>query len=359
MDPWYLTNLVCPRDGELLDDVNAELKCSRGHIYPIISGVPVMLLDNTEQTLEVAKTSLRLAKATNPQKCTPTFYVETLGINEEERKGILQLSLRGKSIDPVVSYLIGASNGYMYRHLIGKLESYPIPEIRLPYATREWLLDVGCNWGRWSIAATKKGYSVVGIDPSLGAVMAARRVSTSLGLDIKYVVADGRFLPFPSNRFDRVFSYSVLQHFAKQDAVLALNEISRVLTPQGKSLIQMANSFGLRSLYHQARRGFTKGQNFEVRYWSVPELKRTFKCSIGDTEIKADCFGGLGIQRTDWQMVGARLKLVIAASEILRTISKSLPFLRYAADSLYLESQRPAIHPENGTRSNRPQVMDN
>ena len=37
------------------------------------------------------------------------------------------------------------------------------------------LLDLGSSWGRWSIAAARKGYSVVGLDPSLGAVLAARR----------------------------------------------------------------------------------------------------------------------------------------------------------------------------------------
>lgn len=340
MDPWYLRNLVCPRDGEPLKGDNEQLKCLRGHTYPVVEGVPVMLLDNAEQTLEIANKSLGLAKGTHTNGCTPPFYLETLNIDYHEQKGILELSRKSQSIDPVVSYLIGATNGYMYRPLIGKLSSYPIPEIRLPGAKGEWLLDIGCNWGRWSIAAAKKGYSVAGIDPSLGAIMAARRVSTSLGLDIKYLVADGRYLPFPAKRFDRVFSYSVLQHFPKRDAVLALNEVSRVLKPQGKSLVQMANIFGLRSLYHQARRGFKEAKNFEVRYWSLPELKRTFESSIGVTQVKVDCFGGLGIQRSDWTMVGARLKVVVAASEILRTISKPLPFLRYAADSLYLESER-------------------
>ena len=340
MDPWYLTNLVCPRDREPLKGDNEQLQCSRGHTYPVVDGVPVMLLDNAEQTLEIASKSLGLAKGTHTNGSTPPFYLETLNIDPHEQNGILELSRKGQSIDPVVSYLIGATNGHMYRPLIGKLSSYPIPEIRLPGASGEWLLDIGCNWGRWSIAAAKKGYSVVGIDPSLGAIMAARRVSTSLGLDIKYLVADGRYLPFPAERFDRVFSYSVLQHFTKQDAVLALNEVSRVLKPQGKSLVQMANIFGLRSLYHQARRGFKEPKKFEVRYWSVPELKRTFKSSIGTTQVKVDCFGGLGIQRSDWKMVGARLKVIVAASEILRTISKPLPFLRYAADSLYLESER-------------------
>jgi hypothetical protein len=34
---------------------------------------------------------------------------------------------------------------------------------------RDKLSDVGCSWGRWSIAPAKKGFSVVGIDSSLGA----------------------------------------------------------------------------------------------------------------------------------------------------------------------------------------------
>ncbi len=97
--------------------------------------------------------------------------------------------------------------------------------------------------------------------------------------------------------FDRAYSYSVLQHFAKQDAILALNEIARVLRQQGKSLVQMANFSSVRPLYHQARRGFKAAKNFEVRYWGVPELKRAFKSSIGATKVRVDCFGGLG---SDW-----------------------------------------------------------
>ena len=69
--------------------------------------------------------------------------------------------------------------------------------------------------GRWSIAAARKGFSVVGIDPSLGAVMAARRIAKELNLDIKYLVADGRFLPFRERQFKVAYSYSVLQHPAR------------------------------------------------------------------------------------------------------------------------------------------------
>jgi len=75
--------------------------------------------------------------------------------------------------------IIGATSGSSYKHLIGnpKLSEYPIPEISLPSASGALLLDLGCNWGRWSISAARNGYSVVGLDPSLGAVLAARRIA--------------------------------------------------------------------------------------------------------------------------------------------------------------------------------------
>ena len=58
----------------------------------------------------------------------------------------------------------------------------------------------------------------MGIDPSLDAVLAARRVSRQLGVEASFVVGDARFLPFANDSFDTVFCYSVLQHFSKENA---------------------------------------------------------------------------------------------------------------------------------------------
>src|SRR5207249_4829005 len=120
---------------------------------------------------------------------------ESLGISEEEKSGVIELSTKNGPIDPVVAYLVAATNGLMYRHLVGTLSSYPIPEIRLSPGNGRRFLDVGCGWGRWCVAANAKGFEAIGIDPSLGAVMAARRVARHLGVSIQYVVADARHLP--------------------------------------------------------------------------------------------------------------------------------------------------------------------
>ena len=50
------------------------------------------------------------------------LYLESLGISEEEKKIVLELASRkDQTIDPVVSCIVGATNGHLYKHLIGNL----------------------------------------------------------------------------------------------------------------------------------------------------------------------------------------------------------------------------------------------
>jgi ubiquinone/menaquinone biosynthesis C-methylase UbiE len=126
-------------------------------------------------------------------------------------------------------------------------------------------LDVDCNWGRWSISGARKGWHVVGIDPSLGAIMAARRAFQN-ERNVMFVCGDARFLPFKYNTLHSVFSYSVIQHFSEVDAETALGEIRRALGEDGCSKIQMAHRGGLRSTYIRTRSDYFSGGVFCVRY---------------------------------------------------------------------------------------------
>jgi uncharacterized protein YbaR (Trm112 family) len=61
IEPWYLANLVWPRDPGDLHVTEGGLTCAAGHHYRVVDGVPVMLLEDVRQTLEVATTSLDAA----------------------------------------------------------------------------------------------------------------------------------------------------------------------------------------------------------------------------------------------------------------------------------------------------------
>jgi SAM-dependent methyltransferase/uncharacterized protein YbaR (Trm112 family) len=339
VDPYLLEWLACPRHQLPLSEAGSSLSCREGHQYPVVNGIPV-LLDEGPQTIWFAENSLKHAWRQQDHRAQDPYYLDTMISPPEQAKFKDFLSRTGDPVDPVVSLLVAATNGVAYRHLVSKLPDYPIPWLRLPSAKGQVLLDVGCSWGRWCIAAARLGYRPIGIDPSLGAVLAARRVGVQLGLDLRFVVGDARSLPFQSGSFDVAFSYSVLQHFSREDAVRAIREIGRTLRAKGRSLIQMPAPLGLRCIYHQARRGFREERGFEVRYWGVPALRRVFTELVGPTSFSVDCFFGIGLQASDLHFMPPLYRAVIRASELLRKTSRLVPGLTYIADSVYVESTR-------------------
>jgi SAM-dependent methyltransferase len=329
--------LVCPRDGGALATSASALECGRGHRYPIVEGVPILLRDDTADTIGVMSASR--AAAGRPDDAP--LYLGTVGISDRERALAKTLARDASSqIDPVVAALVAATSGHAYKHLIGKLREYPIPEIRLPPGDGQRLLDLGCSWGRWSIAAGRKGYRVTGIDPSLGALLAARRTARQLGLDIDFICADARWLPFADGSFDVAYSYSVVQHLSPDDAKRVIGEVARVLEPGGRSLIQMAHHGGPLSLYHQLRRGFRPARGFEVRYWRLPALREAFGARIGPTAVAAHCFFGLGLERSDTRFMRPAARRLAQVSAVLSRWSERFTPLVGLSDSVYVSSTK-------------------
>src|SRR3954454_14056370 len=152
-----LLPLVCPRDKKPFPQVtDSSLTCTAGHRYPIVRGIPVFLIGEASETHGVCGTSQKRAHEQND-------------FGEDDWR-----PSANDPVHPAVQRMVSAAGGSLYKDLVGNLRDYPIPEIRLPAATGERLLDVGCNWGRWTIAAARKGYRVTGMDPDLGAVLASQ-----------------------------------------------------------------------------------------------------------------------------------------------------------------------------------------
>ena len=318
-DVWDL--LACPRDQGGLWQQGESLLCAQGHSYPIVEGVPILLIPEVEQTHIEGTRALKVAEA-------------------RDASSLPRFNLAPGEIDPFVRNAIGATNGGLYQHLVGKLTEYPIPALRIPAGRGRLFLEVGCNWGRWCIAAARSGYRVVGIDPSLKAIRAANRVASQLGVEATYFVADARYLPFRDGSFDQIFSYSVLQHLSKENARQSLSQIRRVLKVGGGALVQMPNVFGIRCLYHQIRRRFRETRDFEVRYWRPSELMSTFKAAIGPSELSVDGFFSLNAQASDLRFLPARYRALVHTSEGLRKLSGAIPLLTKFADSLYIKARR-------------------
>ena len=324
MNKWLKEHLVCPRDKKPLEFSDNKLVCPDGHSYPVIEDVPVMLVEDAEHTHGYINQTLE--------------KVSKILSGKGDNNTSADSSVTTNGIDKFVQAEVPYTSGILYFSVQNKLNRYPIPETRLAEGNGERLLDIGCNWGRWSIAAAKKNYKVIGIDPSLEAVLAAKRVSKQLGANADFVVGDARFLPFAENAFEIVFSYGVFQHLSKENVKTSLDEAVRVLKSGGKTLFQMPNKYGIRQYQQYRRRGYTEGEGFEIRYWTPSELLETFEKKFGATKMTSDCYFGLGIQGSDADLLPLHYKMIVYSSEFLRKISGVIKPLTKVADSVYLES---------------------
>jgi SAM-dependent methyltransferase/uncharacterized protein YbaR (Trm112 family) len=290
--------LACPRDRTRLEPRGETLVCEQGHEFPYVDGIPVMVVDD-----ELAPTQ--------PGYWASAEQIEHVRAEEPP-------PVEGEAVDPYVAELILGTHGNLYKHLSSGMSRYPIPDFPLQRGSGELLLDIGCNWGRWTIAAARRGYRPVGIDPSFEAIVAARRIARQLGVDdARYVVADARRLPFADETFDVVFSYGVLQHFSKADVAVSVQEIARVLQRKGYSWVQMPNALGLLNVVRLAQRRFREGEHFEVRYWKPSELRRVFG-RIGPTELTTDGFFTLNPQKRDLDLLPSRFRALVRVSEGLK-----------------------------------------
>ena len=329
LSPWLLDRLRCPISRDKLHRDGGDLVSPLGRRYPVVGGIPILLRPDVIPTHGYFAKTFDLVRSGIPPSRQPPHR---------------------DSIDPFVQAEIVRSCGHLYSPLLGRLPRYPIPDLHLPPARGRVLLDIGANWGRWSIRAAQLGYRVIAVDPSLEAGLAALRVAHQLKVEVTYVVADARYLPFADNSVDVAFSYSVLQHFAKDDARAALVEMSRVTCQGGTVLVQMPNLLGVRQAFNRLRQLLRRDAGlFRVRYWTPRELERTFREIIGPSELVADGFFSLNPQAADVDLLPVRYRAVVRLSDMLRRLSERAPFLRNLADSLYVRSQNERAHAD-GTR---------
>ena len=181
---------------------------------------------------------------------------------------------------------------------------------------------------------------MIGVDPYLPGVRAAKRVAAQLNVKADFVVADGRYLPFERSSFDIVHSYSVLQHFSESDVAMCAREIGRVLRPEGHAHIQMAQGFGILNFLQQARRRFRQPRLFQVRYWPLAALRAVFAEAIGPTTLSVDGFFSINAQSADLDLLRPAHRALVRASNVLRRLTGQFPWLIRGADSVYVNSRK-------------------
>jgi len=103
-------------------------------------------------------------------------------------------------------------------------------------------LDIGCGRGEMISHCAMKGALAYGLDYSKAPVELSKDcVKTVLGNDYSnktaLIQADATRLPFKTNSFDSIFMLDFVEHLYQDELIMAMNEVNRVLKPDGKIVI--------------------------------------------------------------------------------------------------------------------------
>ena len=241
----------------------------------------------------------------------------------------------------IVQQQIGATNGIHYFESIGKLEEYPIPEIPVEEGREnQLLLDIGCGWGRWLLASSRKKYIPVGIDLRLEFCEIARQVVSENGSHAYTVVADLQELPFQDQVFDLIWSFSVIQHTHYDRLINCLREIKRILNTNGYCFLEFPNKNGFRNRFGPATASNNmEFESWDVRYYTPDEYRKIFLEFFDQFEFSTHSMLGIGILPGDLKYAkGLKNKAIITVSRLLTELSNVIRPLKNYADSIYIKA---------------------
>jgi ubiquinone/menaquinone biosynthesis C-methylase UbiE len=110
----------------------------------------------------------------------------------------------------------------------------------------ELILDVGCGRAIDGARLWEKGATVIGLEPSRVMLVRAREYLGQSDAQVALAQGIGENLPFKRHSFDRVMCKGALDHFFSPSQTM--EEIARVLRPEGEMIISIANfnSLGFR-----------------------------------------------------------------------------------------------------------------
>ena len=102
------------------------------------------------------------------------------------------------------------------------------------------VLDVGCGTGRLAMTFAERVAptgSVAGVDAAAEMIERATSRARKQQVPVAFQVAFAQRLPFPNATFDAVACTLALHHVAEDDQQSAVQEMHRVLKPEGRLLI--------------------------------------------------------------------------------------------------------------------------
>lgn len=111
------------------------------------------------------------------------------------------------------------------------------------------LLEIGCSMGTDLLQLARRGMQAHGVDLTDEGIKLAEKRFAMYEIPANVQVGDAENLPFSDNHFDVVYSFGVLHH--TPDTQKSIDEVRRVLQPDGLAVIMLYNTRSFNYIIHR------------------------------------------------------------------------------------------------------------
>jgi tRNA (uracil-5-)-methyltransferase TRM9 len=181
-----------------------------------------------------------------------------------------------------------APGWYNFRH-------WTIFRTELEALAQRWqagrLLNIGCAHGP-DFLPFLQSFELHGVDFSIEMLKLAQKYSSKFKFTVSLVASDACQLPYADESFDRAIAVATYHHVqGRQDRLKALQELRRVLKPDGEAFITVWNRWQPRFWFHRKSQWvpWQAGDKTLYRYYylfSCSELEKLVK-KAGFTVLKS------------------------------------------------------------------------
>ena len=138
-------------------------------------------------------------------------------------------------------------------------------------------LDLSCGTGNYAAELARRGWSVVGVDRSMGMLRSAQRKSGASARTLRFVLGDAATLPMRSGSFDLVTLVLGLEFM--EDPLAALREVRRILRPEGILVLATLAPAGLWNLWRRLKRRATRSIWRDARFLDQAHVRTLLAAS--------------------------------------------------------------------------------
>lgn len=147
-------------------------------------------------------------------------------------------------------------------HFGARLRVFHLNKLLNELPKSQKILDAGCGIGLNSFLLGRKSFRVLGVDNDVQKIALAKKMSERSGYNnVSFRVLDITKNDLPSNSFDSVLCFEVLEHIKEDEK--AIHNISRVLKQNGILLLSVPGKGIISKINKESKHHFREGYRFD------------------------------------------------------------------------------------------------